>query len=392
MNPIDLVVLLLLLLGALAGARAGVLGPVLALLGATAGFAIAILLATLLREPLAGIEQPTRALVTFLGLGALVVLGEATGAGVGGILSRGIRGSPFRPLDAVGGAIVGLAHVVLLVWLIGGMLTMGVAPSVGSLARDSVAMRIAGERLPSPTLVAGRLLELLDTTDLPPLFAGLEPPPAAPVELPADATTRQLAESALASTALVSSSGCGTTLAIGSAFFVNRTHALTNAHVVAGSAENVVRIGGVDRGAVVVAYDPAADLALLFVPGASAPALQLSPQPSGRGTAAAVVGFPGGGPLTITPAAVTATHAFPGPDIYGQASPTARTVVELHATIRHGNSGGPLLVAPGVAGGIVFGASRISSDVGYAIGSNEAINRIGPSFEATTAVDTGACL
>ena len=36
--------------------------------------------ASLLRTQLAEIEQPTRALVTVLGLGALVVLGEATGA------------------------------------------------------------------------------------------------------------------------------------------------------------------------------------------------------------------------------------------------------------------------------------------------------------------------
>ena len=43
---------------------------------------------------------------------------------------------------------------------------------------------IVEERLPPPTAVAGRLLTLLDTTDLPPLFAGLEPSPAPPVDLP----------------------------------------------------------------------------------------------------------------------------------------------------------------------------------------------------------------
>ena len=51
----------------------------------------------------------------------------------------------------------------------------------------------------------GRLLALLDTTDLPPLFAGLEPAPAPPVDLPADAEARALAQSALASTALITS-------------------------------------------------------------------------------------------------------------------------------------------------------------------------------------------
>ena len=391
MNPIDALVLILLLVGLISGARAGLLGPILALAGALAGFAVAIVLASVLREPLTAIDQPTRALVTFLGLGMLVVTGEAIGAAGGAVLSRGIRTSPLRPIDALGGAIVGVAHIVLLVWLIGGMLAMGFAPNIGQIARDSVAVRITTERLPSPTIVAGRLLTLLDTTDLPPLFAGLEPSPAPPVDLPPDATTSQLAGSALASTARVIAGGCGPGLAVGSSFFVSRTHAITNAHVVAGSTSTSVRVGGVDRGAVVVAIDPAVDLALLYVDGASAPALQLSAQPPDRGTAAAVVGFPGGGDLTVTPAAVTATHDTPGPDIYGNGL-FSREVVELRAAIRQGNSGGPLVIAPGLVGGIVFGASRVSGEVGYAIGSDEALESLGPAIGATAPVDTGACL
>ena len=64
----------------------------------------------------------------------------------------------------------------------------------------------------------------------------------------------------------------------------------------------------------------------------------------------------------------------------------------MRAEIRRRNSGGPLMVAPGVVGGVVFGASRASADVGYAIGSDEAVARIGPYIGATTAVGTGACL
>ena len=69
--------------------------------------------------------------------------------------------------------------------------------------------------------VAGQLLALLDTTDLPPLFAGLEPLPAEPVDLPVDAEARALAQSALASTARITASGCGAGLAVGSGFFVS---------------------------------------------------------------------------------------------------------------------------------------------------------------------------
>ena len=391
MNLLDALVLLLLLLGVVAGARAGFLGPVLGLIGAVGGFALALFLASVMREQLGQIEQPMRALVTLLALGAFVLTGEALGAAIGTQMSLGLRRSPLRPLDALGGAVVGAAHVVLLVWLVGGMLAMGMAPTLAAAARDSVAVRVVIERLPQPLTVAGRLLALLDTTDLPPLFGGLEPAPAAPVDMPPDAEARALAESALASTARITSGGCGTGLSVGSGFFVSPTHAITNAHVVAGSRTTTVTLGNSTLDAVVVAYDPQADLALLHVPGAQAPALRLMATAPGRGTTGVAVGYPGGGDLTVTAAGVTAAHEFPGPDIYGDGS-YARSVLELRSGIRRGNSGGPLVVEPGVVGGVIFGASRLDPDVGYAIGADEAVERLGRSFAATAAVPTGACL
>jgi S1-C subfamily serine protease len=391
MNAFDLLVLILLALAAIAGARAGFLSPVIGLGGAVMGFAFALMAASILHEQLAQVEQPARALITLLGLGAFVLAGEASGAAIGATMSRGIRSSPLRPLDMAGGAIVGAAHVVLLVWLVGGLLATGVSPILGPAARDSVAIRVTEERLPPPGAVAGRIMDLLATTDLPGLFAGLEPPPAAPVDLPADTQVGGLAESAMASTARVTSAGCGALLSVGSGFFVGQEHAVTNAHVVAGSTTTTVHLNGSDLEAAVVAFDPSSDLALLFVPGAGAPPLGLSPNVPARGTPAAVLGFPGGGDLTVTAAAVTATHNIIAPDIYGQGS-YSHSAVELRSEIRRGNSGGPLVVAPGTVGGVVFGASTTASDVGYAIGADEARESIGPYIGSTTAVDTGACL
>ena len=391
MNLLDGLVILLLFLAAVAGARAGFLGPVLGLVGALAGFGFALLLASVLRERLGEIEQPIRALVTILVLGASVLTGEALGAALGARLSHGLRDSPLRPLDSMGGAVVGAAHIVLLVWLLGGILAMGMAPSLGALAHDSVAVRVTNEQLPPPMTVAGRLMALLDTTDLPPLFGGLEPLPAEPVALPADAEARALAESALASTARITASGCGGGLSVGSGFFVSSTHAVTNAHVVAGSDATTVTLGGETLEAAVVAFDPGADLALLHVPGAGAPALRLAPTTPARGSTGVALGFPGGGELTVTAAGVTATHEVGGPDIYGEGVHD-RSVMELLAEVRRGNSGGPLVVEPGVVGGVVFGASRINPEVGYAIGSDEAVERLLPLIGATAPVDTGACL
>lgn len=391
MNVFDLLVLALLALGILAGARAGFFGPVLGLLGAICGFALALFVASLLRETLLALEQPTRALVTFLGLAVFVVGAEALGTGIGATMSRGIRFSALRPLDMAGGAVVGAVHVVLLVWLIGGLTTMGLTPFLGPAARDSVALRETSERLPPPGAVAGRILELLATTDLPGLFEGLEPTPAAPVDLPNDPQVRPLADSAIASTARVAAAGCGAGLAVGSSFFVGSEHAVTNAHVVAGSTTTTVSLNGTTLDAIVVAFDATADLALLYVPGAGAPALELSTEVPGRGTPAAALGYPGGGDLTVTAAAVTATYSFVGPDIYGDGA-HGHSVVELRSEIRRGNSGGPLVTAPGVVGAVVFGASQASADVGYAIGADQARESIAPFIGSTAAVNTGACL
>lgn len=393
MNPVDLVVLVLLALGAISGARAGFFGPVLGLVGAVIGFGLALAVATVFREQLTGIEQPMRAVATLLGIGFLVLSGEAIGATLGTRMSHGMRRGPLASVDSLGGAVVGAGHVVLLVWLVGGMLAAGLAPWLGAAARESLAVRLATERLPSPLVVAGELLGLLDTTDLPPLFGGLEPIPAEPVDLPADTEMRRLAESAIASTARVAASGCGAGLSVGSAFFIGPAHAVTNAHVVAGSDEVTLTLaGGPTLDGAVVAFEPDADLALLHVPGASIDPLVLAASAPTRGATGVALGFPGGGDLTVTAAGVTNNVALPGPNIYGETVSEPRTLIELRAAIRRGNSGGPLVVEPGTVGAVIFGASRVNPDVGYAIGSDEVVERLGPRVGATAPVATGACL
>lgn len=390
MNLLDLLIIALLAFGLFAGWRSGFVGPVLALGGGLLGFVLALLLAGAFRSQLGVIEQPTRALLTMLGLGVLVLGGEATGAAIGATTSRGLRLTWFRPLDAVGGALVGMAHVVLLVWILGGLLAAGMSPGLAPMARESAVLGVVYQRLPPPATVAGRMLALLSGTDLPLLFAGLEPPPAAPVALPADAEARALAESAAASTGRVAGTGCGAWQQVGSGFFISTSHVVTNAHVVAGTDATTVTLGGTTYATSVVMFDPNADIAVLYAPQASAPSLRLGGQAPGRGTTGVALGYPGGGPLTFSAAAVTANHDIVGPNIYGEGS-YPHSVVEIRADIRQGSSGGPLVVAPGVVGGVVFGESRTTSDVGYAIAAPEAAAAIGNAAQRTQAVDTGPC-
>jgi uncharacterized membrane protein required for colicin V production len=389
-NLLDLLLIALLAFGLVAGWRSGFFGPALALAGGLAGFAGAMLLATLLRSQLAAVAQPGRALVTILGLGFLVLAGEAFGAAIGATMSRSLQTAWSRRLDAAGGAVVGLAHVVLLTWVLGGLLAAGLTPALAPLARGSAVLGVVYDRLPPASIVAGRVLSLLSGTDLPQLFAGLEPPPAAPVDLPAASDAQALAQSAVASTAQVAGTGCGTYLKVGSGFFITPDHLVTNAHVVAGTDATTVTLGGVTYPATVVLFDPQADVAVLYAPDTTAPSLVLSTEAPQRGVTGVTLGYPGGGDLTLSPAAVTALHQVDGPDIYGDGS-YPHSIVEIRADVQRGDSGGPLVIAPGTVGGMVFGESRTIADVGYAIAAPAVTDAIGDGAARRQAVDTGPC-
>ena len=73
---------------------------------------------------------------------------------------------------------------------------------------------------------------------------------------------------------------------------------VTNAHVVAGQKDTRVLLRGRQPGldAVAVSFDPKNDLAVLRVPGLKAPALTIA-NPVKTGTSAAILGFPGNGPV-----------------------------------------------------------------------------------------------
>ena len=115
-----------------------------------------------------------------------------------------------------------------------------------------------------------------------------------------------------------------------------------------------------------VVFDPELDVALLRVPDLLAPALQLAGNAPKRGTPAAVLGYPGGGPLRIVAAAVADTYTARGRDIYATEY-VRRDIVEIRSDIDRGNSGGPLMLPDGTVGGVVFAEARTDDEVGYAL-------------------------
>ena len=143
--------------------------------------------------------------------------------------------------------------------------------------------------------------------------------------------------------------------------------------------------------AIVVAFDPNLDVAVLRVVGFDPGPLFFSTGDPARGTTGATIGYPNGGAAVIEPAAVAARYAAEGLDIYGT-SRVHREIIEIRAIVEPGDSGGPLLLSDGTVGGLVFAESRTDPSVGYALSPTAVATAIAPALGMTTAVSTGACL
>ena len=261
---------------------------------------------------------------------------------------------------------------------------------VGPLVQGSAIIRALDGWLPPAPEATARLERLIDPLDFPRIFAGLEPETRDPVAPPTDAEVAAAAARSGPSTVKVSGRGCGGILQ-GSGFVAAPGLVLTNAHVIAGVHDIVVEDTAGSRPATPVLFDPALDLAVLRTHGLAGPPLPLAAADAPRSAVGAVVGYPQGGGLTTTPAAVLATYSALGRDIYGEAL-VSRRVYALQATVRPGNSGGPFALPDGSVAGIVFAASVSDSAVGYALMGSEVRGDLDRAAASSGPVSTGACV
>jgi S1-C subfamily serine protease len=331
-----------------------------------------------------------RAIAVVALLLAAVAIGEGVGSTVGREVAYRLDRTLLGRVDRVAGAFVGVAQAILIVWLAGGLLAAVPLPRLAQQANNSVAVRTIAGILPPPTDIAVRLGRLLDASGLPDVFVGLEPLPAPAVDLPNDPRARAIARVAQQSTVKVSAQACGS-ISSGTGFAIARDYVVTNAHVVAGGRTIRVAEGNATHDADTVLFDPELDVALLHVDNLRAPALSFAGRDPSRGAIAAAIGFPGGGAMTVIPAAVTNRYDAVGRDIYDNERVT-RAILELRADIKRGDSGGPLVLADGSVGGVVFAESRTADDVGYALTPTDVAAVVEPAVGRTSRVGTGQCV
>ena len=308
-------------------------------------------------------------------------------------MARALGTGVIGAADRVAGGFVGAAQALLIVWLAGGLLALGPVPRLAETAQTSTAVREMNRVLPPPTEIAAELGVLLDGSGLPEVFIGFDPLPRPPVELPEDATAQAIARLAAASTFRVVAGTCGYESS-GSGVAVARNAVVTNAHVVAGARRNGVRVIGSDgdqHDATVVLFDPDLDVAVLHVPDLLAVPLRFASADPERGAVGAALGYPGGGSLTVVPAAVAGAYPATGRDIYSQ-DKVRRDIVELQAAIDRGDSGGPFVLTDGTIGGLVFAEARTDDAIGYALAPVDVATRVAPAVDRTVAVGTGDCV
>jgi S1-C subfamily serine protease len=165
---------------------------------------------------------------------------------------------------------------------------------------------------------------------------------------------------------------------------------MTNAHVVAGAGEVDVRVGNELRGASVVLYDPDKDVAVLRVHDLNRRPLKFASEPASTGDSAVVLGYPEDGPFDVRSARVRSRTTVSGADIYGSGS-VRREVYAVRATVRSGNSGGPLITVGGRVLGVVFATALDSNDTGYALTAAEVASDATTGRTAEAPVGTGGC-
>ena len=393
MNPVDIIAIGLIILAALLGFRSGALPQIGGLIGAILGGVLAVLSLPWFETFLRDVDPTLRPILVLTGLLLAVGLGETLGSALGRRLAQALGSGVLSAADRIGGTLFGVAQALLIIWLVGNIAAIGPIPRLAELATSSAVVRELTDRLPPVSDVAGEFGDLLDASGLPDVFVGFEPLPAPEVDRPDDPKAQAIAADAEGSTLKVSAGTCGVG-SVGSGFVVGDGYVVTNAHVVAGADADAIRVAGADGrvfDATPVLFDASLDIALLRAPGLDLPALRFASVEPQRGSIAAALGYPGGGPLTIVPAAVSGRYAATGLDIYGDQR-VRREILELRAAIERGDSGGPLILENGTVGGVVFAESRTNEDVGYALSPVAVAARVSPGIGRTTPVDTGSCL
>jgi S1-C subfamily serine protease len=390
-SVVDVVLILLMLVFAITGYRQGFVIGALSLTGFFTGLLIGLQLGPLLAEQFNG--GAMRILVALITIFGLAVLGQTLSGWVGSHLRHAISSPVGRKADDIGGAFVSLFALLLAAWLVAVPLGSSSVPWVASAVRHSALINAVDRVLPEQAqALSNQFRETVDTNGFPDPFGRLAPTRAREVSPPDPALAgSQVVVNGQRSVVKVLGSAPACSRRIeGSGFVYAEDRVMTNAHVVAGTKSVSVELDGDRHNGRVVVYDPERDLAVIFVPGLSAPVMPFAARQAPSEADAIVLGFPLDGPYNAQSARVRDVSKITGPNIYDSGDVT-REIYTIRALVRSGNSGGPLVAPNGQVLGVIFAAAADDPNTGFAVTANEAKSTATAGTERTRATDTGAC-
>jgi S1-C subfamily serine protease len=389
LQAIDVLLLVILALAALSGWRRGFAMVLLGYLGLLVGLALGAWAATqaglLVSEDSSVRRLLTAVVVFFLVAAACHAVGNLLGIRVRSLLG----GRWTSQADAVGGAVVATVVAAIAMWFVALTLSNVPLSPFSRAVHSSSVLRTIDTYAPRPPAALAQLRGLLDRSGFPEAFATLRPPVVSGP--PPAAARNQAVRQAADSTLRIQSRGCGGVL-FGSGFPVEANLVITNAHVVAGTGRHeVITNKGVRAAASVVYFDPGHDLALLSVPDLTVKPLRLAGAAATRGQKAVVIGYPGGGGQQYIGAEIVLRTRPEAPDIYARPQSSRRDIYVLHARVRKGTSGGPVVDLRGRSLGVVFAASTVEKTEGYALTNTEVRRALDRNDGNRRAVSVGGC-
>ncbi|MFB6618719.1 MarP family serine protease [Streptomyces sp. NPDC085524] len=398
MNVLDILLLVAAVWFAIVGYRQGFVVGILSVIGFLGGGLIAVSLLPLVWNRLTDNGSQVSTTVVVISVVVIIVfasVGQALTTHLGSRLRRRITWSPARVLDATGGAVVNVVAMLLVAWLIGLLVAGTSIPTLGKEVRSSRVLLGVSRVLPDQANTwFSDFRSTLERNGFPQVFTPFSNEPIPQVQAPdPDLVTSPVTEQAKGSIVKVvgTAPSCSKVLE-GTGFVFAPGKVMTNAHVVGGVAEPTVQIGGEGKlyDGKVVLYDWARDIAVLDVPKLKAPPLEFTEKDAVSGNDAIVAGFPENGAYDVRAARVRGRINANGPDIYHRGT-VRRDVYSLFATVRQGNSGGPLLTPDGKVYGVVFAKSLDDPNTGYALTVDEIRDDIRDGRTADRRIDTQGC-
>jgi S1-C subfamily serine protease len=244
-------------------------------------------------------------------------------------------------------------------------------------------------RLPPATETIASLSRLINPNGFPDVFAGQEPAPSQPVDLPGLSGFQTAIAATKDSVVKVSGQGCGG-LVEGSGFVVDDNLIATNAHVIAGIDHISVLDGNGIHTAVPIWFDPNLDLAVLRVSNLAGQPLDVDTSIQPNDTPTALLGYPGGGDFRADSSVIRNEFTAIGRNIYGNGQ-TNRQVYEIQAHVVPGNSGGPVINQHGDVVAMVFAESTDYANTGYALVTKQVMKEIQQAKYQNKTRDTSYC-